>query len=500
MSPTNEPGMASIPSATFMRRFRGSAQKKTAAFRKRLSTCLKTEVDNKSPRQTSSIQVQDFLAFKTRMDNNQEKPMPPQQGQRRTALPRPQSEYLPALVFDTGSSTSLGNVSELAADSLGDFSGSQVSLPSSFGGPFPVNAWSEPPHQESTTGKCGVARPAGSRFHIEAPEDFARFRSDVQNLVELDTNPVSAQPKNEPANIVELHANSVSVERKDKRVSIVELPATVKTATTVIDSTPTPVTPAIELSGDSDVKPFKAYPGVPPRKPVTEKYVVPALQAGYVGGVPPQLKVGHARQSSNPAVAAAGEQSREHYSWPLVDFREELFLNHKPSQAAVLTPRSQRHPKHQMPRIPSMNFSHEPLDEEATAILARLEQEKREAVQPRGYVSPVSPLERDRVVHEMQASIPYVSNTRSSQGVSSRTEGRAELMGDGQISRAPPIRQATVSPVSPLTSAEKRISYQEYAWPRFSEAQRYQDPAEEYSKTWRDRRREVRRERVQRHT
>ncbi|KAI1623525.1 hypothetical protein EDD37DRAFT_426938 [Exophiala viscosa] len=346
MSPTNEPGVASIPSATFMRRFRGSAQKKTAAFRKRLSTCLKTEVDNKSPRQTSSIQVQDFLAFKTRMDNNQEKPMPPQQGQRRTALPRPQSEYLPALVFDTGSSTSLGNVSELAADSLGDFSGSQVSLPSSFGGPFPVNAWSEPPHQESTT------------------------------------------------------------ERKDKRVNIVELPATVKTATTVIDSTPIPVTPAIELSGDSDVKPFKAYPGVPPRKPVTEKYVVPALQAGYVGGVPPQLKVGHARQSSNPAVAAAGKQSREHYSWPLVDFREELFLNHKPSQAAVLTPRSQRHPKHQMPRIPSMNFSHEPLDEEATAILARLEQEKREAVQPRGYVSPVSPLERDRVVHEMQASIP----------------------------------------------------------------------------------------------
>ncbi|KAK4937099.1 hypothetical protein LTR10_022151 [Elasticomyces elasticus] len=491
MSPTNEPGTANSSSARFMDRFRGSAQKKTAAFRKRLSTCLKTEVDSESLRQPSSVEVQDFLAFKARMDNTQTKPMPPPQVQRRTALPRPNSEYLPVLKFDTGSSTSLGNVSELHAESLSDFSGSQVSLPSSLGAPLTVSGWDKPPHEESTT-----ARPAETRFHIEAPEDFARYRADLQNLVELDTNPVTAQPKKELANVVELDANSVSEQPKNKTANVVELPATVNTAATVIDSTPIPVEPAIELSGEGDVKPFKAYPGVPPRKPVKEKYVVPALQAGYVGGVPPELKVGHVRQCSNPAVAVAGKDSREHYSWPLVDFREEMFLNHKPSQAAVVTPRRQRHPKHQMPRIPSMNFSHEPLDEEATAILARLEQEKREVVRPRGYASPTSPLERGRVVHEMQASIPHTSNTRGGREVANRTEGRAELW-DGRTTKAPVELQATVSPVSPLTSAEKRISYQEYAWPRFSEAQRYSDPAEEYSKTWRDRRREMRRERVQ---
>jgi len=394
MTATAQPARSQSSSATFMDRFRGLAKKKTSAFRKRLSACINAGVDKGPTEQPSS--VRDFLSCAPGVRQSQPRVTPV-----RKVSARPQSEYLPELHFDRKSNNSLANISEMSAGLSSQFSGSEVSLPSSVAAP----GWEIP------------------------PADLIADRTrNQQHRAKMNLLP-----------------------RPGAANHIAELSASGQSATTV-ESTRLPL-------AHSHGCQYKPYPGTVVDKPHD----------------------------------ATKQTSREHYSWPLIDFQEEMFLNTDPSRAGFVN-WHRRFPKHQEPRIPSMDFSEGKLQEEVSAMLGNLQVEERAADGRSGFVSPVSPL--DRTVHEMEAA---AANTRHAPFIprnGSHPGEMVELEGTRYVTNLPSRRQQTLSPVSPVSSDGARVSHHEYNWPRFSEVQRYEDPAEEYSRRYRDRRRDMRRERV----
>ncbi|KIW44672.1 uncharacterized protein PV06_03127 [Exophiala oligosperma] len=208
--------------------------------------------------------------------------------------------------------------------------------------------------------------------------------------------------------------------------------------------------------------------------------------------------------SNKPNPHATDKQGREQYSWPLVDFEEEMFLNADPSRAG--RPDDRRGlPKYQEPRIPDLDFASGRLEDEVAAVLGKLVVGERASTR-----SPMSRMGREHV-HEMEAASPitnYVSPQTNSRGDCPPAQ-RVELEGTRYVTNISPERrrerqhqrqhqrQQTMSPVSPLSSEGGRVAYHDYNWPRFSEVQRYEDPAGEHSRRYRDRRREMRRDRAE---
>ncbi|KAJ4512837.1 hypothetical protein HRR83_005174 [Exophiala dermatitidis] len=364
---------------------------------------------------------------------------------------------------------------------------SEISLCSTLSGSVVVNEWEKPfvvqqqQHQQSS--------------HIETPDDFDRFR-----VTELDSRPVefSAAAAAAAANAPELEA-------------------------VVVDSTPIPV----------ENHRFVAYPGRE-TKVSLDNYIPPMLQAGWAGGVPRMLIAGRPtvveevnrstpnfcvyqgqyqqqqqqQQQAQPQSAqiiGAGSKSQEvevppRYSWPLVDFDQELFLDSNPAQGRR---------RHQEPRIPSLEFEEDEghrglglglgLEGQVAAAMMEKTQTRprgRAVVVPGAFPngSPISPLNEDDAagikgqgVYEMEAS------------ATSERKGPSP-------SQAPVQNAASqsMSPVSPMDddnavavtggSAVRVpvVKYHEYNWPRFSDVHEYQDPADEYSRRYRDRRRELR--------
>ncbi|KAK5451427.1 hypothetical protein LTS15_008191 [Exophiala xenobiotica] len=474
MTAPAQPARSRSSPATFMDRFRGSVKKKTSAFRKRLSGCINTGGDKGSTEQPSS--VPDFLSCAPGVRQNQ-----PQVLSVKKARARPQSEYFPKLHFDRKSNNSLANISEMSAGISSQFSGSEVSLPSSFAAP----GWEIPPADLIADRECNAYRPNFHRRNaivFESPDDFEQHRTIKHDPVELVADDMPPGTRNQ-----QHRAKTNCLPRPGAGNHVAELPASVQPAAAV-ESTRVPLANS-----------YQPYPGTVVNKPVS--YVIPVLQAGYVGGVPPNLRAGHARHVSDSNNGtrsqhdATKQTSKMHYSWPLIDFQEEMFLNTDPSRTGLVN-RQRHHPKHQEPRIPSMDFSEGKLEEEVSAMLGNLQAEERVADGRSGFAAPVSPLE-GRTVHEMEAAAANTRHARVIPRNGSHPGESVELEGTRYVTNIPSRRQQTLSPVSPMSSDGARVSHHEYNWPRFSEVQRYEDPAEEYSRRYRDRRRDMRRERVE---
>lgn len=469
--------------------------------------CIKTEKINESTEPiTPSIQIQDFLSSNSNRHDisvgDQAQPKPPVQ-QRMPQAPHFR-EYLDQLPFEARPTTSFSkwfDKSQAAGNQI-DVSSSNLSLSSTLSGSVPVNEWDKPLLHGTSTGMGSNMSHERQSHHIrgiEGPDDFHQFTSDLRGRTELDSHPISlatstasqAQGRSQPQR---------SVESAEVAPELVVCPA--------IDSTPIPVTPSSvgRAPGSEAAGQFQPYPGE-----IKVSYILPQLQAGWAGGVPPMLWAGHAGRSAPrmryltanmpQAETQRAESSTNpeapRYSWPLVDFDHELFLNSNPAEAGLAVPR-RRHPKHQEPRIPSMEFLEAGLEQEVTAMLGNLKEEEAQRRQaqdherrlrrPATVYSPVSPEGADGIgnqIHEMEASnIPIPQAYR-------RTPSRQQ------------VHSARMSPVSPIQSpnggGERVVSYHEYNWPRFSDVHEYQDPADEYSRRYRDRRREMRRGNQQTH-
>ncbi|EXJ95358.1 hypothetical protein A1O1_00478 [Capronia coronata CBS 617.96] len=453
--------------ASLLKRVKGSTRKVTPTrswYRRCFSGCVKAEKDDELTEQLPSAQIRDFhlgdspsshSSRRSKLAGNLSRSGSPAQGK------SPQTsrvgEYLNELPFEARPTTSFSKWFEKSqsADNQIAISTSEISLSSTLSGSGLVNEWQQP---LLLAGSSGVhpnmtrQNQPGHVTTIDTPDDFNRFTSDLRGRTELESHSVSVETNKARHHRGQSHA-AISVKSTEAAAEL--------TAHPLIDSTPIPVTTtSVGPSGRGGAGQFKAYPGE--IKPGNDK------PDGLTDPQPPR------------------------YSWPLVDFDEELFLNSNPAQVGLVAPR-RRHPKYQEPRIPSMEFSNNGLVEEVTAMLGSLddtEKQRRQADyherrrQRRALVhSPVSPIVdhgNGRGIHEMEASTT-TTTARPQQGSVSHQQ----------------MRSATLSPVSPIQSADghrqRVVSHQEYNWPRFSDVQEYQDPADAYSRQYRDRRRQMQR-------
>ncbi|KAK6364030.1 hypothetical protein LTS17_012564 [Exophiala oligosperma] len=466
-------GESAINSATLMGRLRGSAKKKTTAIRMKLSGCMHARDGSETGEQPSSIH--EFLSSSPPARRHKH-----EETNAHGSSTHAWSQIRPHLQLELRSNHSQANISELSARPSGQFSISTVSLPSSVAAP----GWENPPPDLTSKGEhesyTAYSRKCGA-VTIETPNDFEQFR--LKNHKQIETQADSTLPGKET--LEEMVRNSLCRIYGSKHVA--ELPAADESVTSPQSSR------------------YQPYSRPGSNKPVS--YVIPALQAGYVQGVPPNLRAGHERHhsdmtnsptSQNPH--ATDKQGREQYSWPLVDFEEEMFLNADPSRAG--RPDDRRGlPKYQEPRIPDLDFASGRLEDEVAAVLGKLVVGERASTR-----SPMSRMGREHV-HEMEAASPitnYVSPQTNSRGDCPPAQ-RVELEGTRYVTNISPERrrerqhqrQQTMSPVSPLSSEGGRVAYHDYNWPRFSEVQRYEDPAGEHSRRYRDRRREMRRDRAE---
>ncbi|EHY57917.1 hypothetical protein ABEF92_001332 [Exophiala dermatitidis] len=315
---------------------------------------------------------------------------------------------------------------------------SEISLCSTLSGSVVVNEWEKP---------FVVQQQQQQSSRIETPDDFDRFR-----VTELDSRPVEFSAAAAAANAPEREA-------------------------VVIDSTPIPV----------ENHRFVAYPG----RETKGQYQQLEQKA--------QIVVG-----SNGSKSQALEPPPR-YSWPLVDFDQELFLNSNPAPVVGR--------KHQEPRIPLLEFEedegHRGLGLEGHMLektqTRPRQRGRRDAVVGHvvagafGNGSPVSPLSGDDGVYEMEASAS-ASSSKSTVGGCRWSHATTTSDPIRPLLSQAPMQNAgqSMSPVSPMDDDNARaagvpmVKYHEYNWPRFSDFHEYQDPADEYSRRYRDRRRELR--------
>ncbi|ETI27978.1 hypothetical protein G647_00427 [Cladophialophora carrionii CBS 160.54] len=281
---------------------------------------------------------------------------------------------------------------------------------------------------------------------VEGPEDFEQFRSDLCGRVELESTAAQAQkqPRAQP--------KSFTIDLTQARLAKEQLHAGPKAkAFKAFSGKPV----------ENGIEKIQAYQGVPKRKPPGE---------------------------------TAAPATTKNYNYPLVDFHQGLFVNANLSQASISS-------RYQDPRIPAMEFASRGLADEVNAELARLRvpdekevirpkigvPDEKEVVRPksRAWMSPGSPLNQN--AYELEASAPgfpilqaKAVNVRSHTPRIVRVTKRQEF--------------ETASPVSPLSSDAGKINFREYNWPRFVDKE-FVDPAEEHSRRYRYRRREVLKER-----
>ncbi|EXJ89327.1 hypothetical protein A1O3_02394 [Capronia epimyces CBS 606.96] len=458
-------------------RMQGSTRKKATTtskwYSKWFATCVKTDKDDKSSEQvpSPSPQIRDLPA-RGSPGNRHSRPVGVQQrlprpAQSETPQATPVPEYLNELPFQTRPTTSLSKWFE-----------TKSRLPDVvINGEYPGAPPTPQPRQVKD---------------VDAPQDFARFTSDLQGRTELESHPVWLETKKTPPNHGPSQADT-SIEPAEVAAELVvspciDLPS--KHQSTVAADAP---------SGAQTAEPFKPYPGE-----MKVSYVPPQLQAGWASGVPPTLRVGHAGRSppgmrysttnvpppGNRKVDGSPDSQPARYSWPLVDFDQELFLNSDPTHAGLAVPR-RLHPRYQEPRIPSMDFSGDGLEQQVTAMLGTLQGgqkwQQRQAQDEEWHVVVPSRFppggNTGTGIHEMEAS-----TTTTAQGYPGSQPRHA-------------VHNASPGPPAPEQSGEwhqnRVVRYHEYNWPRFSDVHQYQDPAEEYSRRYRDRRREMRRGRCE---
>ncbi|KAJ9608327.1 hypothetical protein H2200_007315 [Cladophialophora chaetospira] len=301
----------------------------------------------------------------------------------------------------------------------------------------------------SADGNAGQSRPA------QPPQAFPRWGT-PSKAFEIDSTPAPKQLRRPQSKTFEIDSSPTAAAPRPFK-----------------SRPPYPCTP-IETGPVG----FRAYPGSPPPKPAY--YIPPVLQPGYANGVPPALRPRYSAASLGPSQNEDTEPGTPSYSYPLVDLRDGLFLNANLSNPNV---------SYQDPRIPSIQFPSRGLQDEVSAELTRLyipDHDEKQVFQPepRAWMSPGSPMHQN--AYEVEASRPETSHRPAP---------------TAQVQRPPPIRTSTISPVSPLSSNAGRVSateynWPQYDWPRFIDRD-YIDPAEEHSRNYRERRRDLWRGRAQ---
>ena len=341
---------------------------------------------------------------------------------------------------------------------------STTALPYTYSMP-PTRVAELPAHQ------VGPPLPQRELFVANTPDDYDQFRSDLNAF---------------PASKVIVESSSGASRPRPQSY--------------VINSTPIPAGQdgpfphfgAYPGKPDTDTVPAKirAYPGGLKRGPAQRPYVPPTLQPTYKNGVPPALRATH---DHDKAVLPQGQDKRysspastsKDYSHPMIDFHKEICLNANMSEPNISS-------RYQSPRIPDIDFPGG-FENDFHAEIARRRPQPyvdKEVVRPesRAWMSPSLPLSSS--VYEMEATtlaVPIIAHPRIVKA-RSHTPSR-----NGAIPQHK--RSETLSPVSPLSSNAGTIKFSDFNWPRFSDHQFRIDPAGEYSRRYRDRQREGRRER-----
>ena len=490
--------------AKMVDRMKNKTSKLRTWYDKRAPSCLRSVVQSED----SATPIDDFLAYtpgvEFRRSTQSRKP------QIQTDLsPDAQrnSQYREFGYASNASIDSTPTVQRVSMYSQPSDSASSLSLMHSMGS---THAAELPAHQ---------SRPALPRprvYPIDTPDDLYQYRSDLQPRVELESIPAVTDEQRHPRkpSFEHFKAASSSVEPRPRPKSF------------VIDTTPVPVAqdgpyPRFKpYPGDTDKGPaeYQAYPGLQKRKPTHEHYIPPSLQSGYKNGVPPSLHATHRpthsiRPQDNLSGAADGGKN---YSYPFVDRQHELFVNANMSETNISS-------RYQEPRI-QMEFSGRGLEADFHTEINRRNQPhvekevvpsqppaEKEVVRPqsRAWMSPSSPLSSDH--YEMEASFSEVRPKSRAFMSTTPPMGRYEMDASVPVRQAravtirpktprivtvfPPKKQEIMSPVSPMSSSNPaKVNYSEFNWPRFSDHE-FVDPAQEWSQSFRQRRRELRKER-----
>lgn len=198
--------------------------------------------------------------------------------------------------------------------------------------------------------------PSGSPCAVMGPDDYYMFRTDM-HPIEMESIPVPrARPistrKPVVADPIPVSVKPAYAKPPFKRFT------PVPRATPVSTQKPVPVKPAYVKppfkpshgkSAEKVSTKVQASPAAPQRQSV--HYIPPILQTGYFNGVPPALQARHSMPVMNAPEQKevyTAAHSRK-YSYPLVDFKDGLFLNADMSENSS--------PVYQDPRIPKIDFA-----------------------------------------------------------------------------------------------------------------------------------------------
>ncbi|OAP58411.1 hypothetical protein AYL99_07501 [Fonsecaea erecta] len=452
--------------ARFVDRIKAAAQKKTATVRewydRRGSGCFRSMAESES--EDSAAPVEEFLANTAGPEfRGSKRRQPDTRSDSVLKTTERQHEHPEALVHipsGTGEHPEVSIDNPYRAGSLSSFSttldmhpgaaSSTVSLLSTFSmGPVMV----------PELGAYASFSHPNPHFVIDRPDDFERFRSDLRNAVELDSVPASPAKPQPRIKCFNIDSTPIPADEERHGYKFKAYPGRLDT-------------------DNQGTATFQAYSAGSKLKHGSVGYIPPTLQSGFVHGVPPVLRATHngndsARHQNTTNGVATGHTSQS-YSWPLVDLHKEIFLNADPSQTNHST-------RYQEPRIPSIEFTGRGLEDEMKTVLDNLRipvvTRAAEDVQDRAWMSPGSPLHP--TAYEREARCPVVTVQA---GVHPRVLAAAGTSHKHEASTGS----------GPLPSTEdRRVKFSEYNWPRFSDDQ-FTDPAEEYSREYRRRRREAR--------
>lgn len=303
-------------------------------------------------------------------------------------------------------------------------------------------------------------RPRPRAFPINTPEDFWQFHVHQQPQSQYNSDLPPAVPKHQalprPKSFL-VHSNP------DLSAHYQSLPQFKAYAGRSIQDIPVQI---------------QAYPGV--RESTPGHYVPPSLQSGYAAGVPQTLRAAHHRNPNLTLALNDGDSATGKYAHPLVDFRHGLFINANMTDTDLAG-------QYQDPQIPTLNMPQRGLSEEVHAELHRRHQPyvEKEVVRPRSraWMSPSSPVHRD--TYELEASFLDVRVMEArSVHLRPQTPRLIQVPSTSKLRRDPSRHDAGT------------VKFNEYNWPRFADSE-FVDPAEEHSRSFRQRTRLLKKAREQ---
>lgn len=306
-------------------------------------------------------------------------------------------------------------------------------------------ASTNPPVELQDTG-----RPRPRLFPINTPDDFWQFRSYEHHQPQLNSNLPPTVTKQHP---LPRPKSFVVESNADLGAQSQSLPQFKAYTGKPIQDIPVQI---------------QAYPGA--RKSTPGHYVPPSLQSGYAAGVPPTLRAACDSNSNLTQPLNDGASPTGKYAHPLVDFRHGLFINANMTDTNLAG-------QYQDPQIPTLNMPQRGLSDEVHAELHRRHQPptEKEVVRPqsRAWMSPSSPVHKHTYELEASSSDIQVMKARAV-NLRPQTPRLVTVCSAPKLKRDPPKYDAGT------------VKFNEYNWPRFADSE-YVDPAQEHSRSFRQR-------------